>query len=287
MFRKVIVFSLLLVFMVGLFVNLSYAELTIAPSGNVGIGTTTPSQKLHINNGHVLIERSASILYFHENDQTDPAGWWRVTADGDQLSFRRKTNAGTWAGEDYPLRLYGSTGDVRIGGSSGYLFYDRSASNVGIGTTVPSYKLHVNGTAYATGGAGVLSDIRYKKNVQPISDGALNIINSLRPVTYEWKNPADRGMEGTQIGFIAQEVEKFLPGVVLTQDDEDKTKAMKYNEFIPVLVKAIQEVKAENEQLKNTLTALADRQTVLEDKFLTFSTTLPKEKPVKPGDVQE
>jgi hypothetical protein len=36
----------------------------------------------------------------------------------------------------------------------------------------------------------------------------------------------------------------------LTQDDEEQTKALKYNEFIPVIVKAIQDAEKENEALK-------------------------------------
>jgi hypothetical protein len=48
-----------------------------------------------------------------------------------------------------------------------------SGGNVGIGTTSPSYLLQVNGTAYATGAAGALSDIRHKKEIAPLKDGAL------------------------------------------------------------------------------------------------------------------
>ncbi len=48
MYRKVSVFGLLVAFIVGLLVNLSYADMTIDPSGNVGIGTTNPGQKLTV-----------------------------------------------------------------------------------------------------------------------------------------------------------------------------------------------------------------------------------------------
>ncbi len=262
------------------------ASVIINPvGGNVGIGTTAPS----------------SIL--------DTAGTIRVTG--------------------WTTPTAGSGGGGEIGYTSGNVYfqgYNRSVGNyiptyfrgspiildggnVGIGTSSPSYKLHVNGTAYATGAAGALSDLRHKKSVHPIPDGALNIIDSLRPVTYEWKNPVDSGMEGEQIGFIAQEVERILPGVVMTQDDEDKTKALKYNEFIPLLVKAVKELKtendakikqlraendkafqklkAENEQLRNTLASLTDRQVALEDMLLAVSTTLSKEKMVKLGSVQK
>jgi len=125
-----------------------------------------------------------------------------------------------------------------------------TSGDVGIGTQNPGYKLHVNGTAYATGAAGALSDIRHKKNIQSLSDNSIEILSKIHPVNYEWINPLDDGMKGTQFGFIAQEVEEILPGIVLTQNNEEQTKALKYNEFIPLLVKAVQELDAENEALR-------------------------------------
>ena len=132
--------------------------------------------------------------------------------------------------------------------------------NVGIGTTSSSYPLHVDGTAAATL-FDTLSDIRRKQNIKPLQAG-LKEVEQLKPVTFEWKDlppnrwknpkgiPTDRakdtGIEGQQIGFIAQDVEKILPSVVLTEDNAEKTKGMKYNEIIPVLTKAIQELKANN-----------------------------------------
>jgi hypothetical protein len=60
----------------------------------------------------------------------------------------------------------------------------------------------------------------------------------------------DPAMHGKQIGFIAQDVEKVLPSVVVTEPTAEKVKGMKYSELIPVLVKAVQELKAENDALR-------------------------------------
>ncbi len=49
MFSKINIFSLLLLFVVCLFVDVSFADLTIDPSGNIGIGTTSPGQKLTVS----------------------------------------------------------------------------------------------------------------------------------------------------------------------------------------------------------------------------------------------
>lgn len=128
--------------------------------------------------------------------------------------------------------------------------------NVGIGTTSPGYKLEVNGTAYATGAAGALSDARHKQNIKALADGALNSVMKLKPVTFAWKDPKDDGMKGEQVGFIAQEVEKVLPAVVLTREDTDKTKGLKYTELIPILTKALQEQQEQIEELEQRLEAL-------------------------------
>jgi hypothetical protein len=131
-----------------------------------------------------------------------------------------------------------------------------SAGYFGIGTTSPSYPLYVNGTAYATGAAGALSDIRHKDNVKTLGAGGLGVVEKLRPVTFAWKHPTDDGMKGEQIGFIAQEVQKVLPSVVLTENNAERTLGIKYTELIPVLAEAIQEQQAEIEQLRAELAAM-------------------------------
>jgi hypothetical protein len=152
------------------------------------------------------------------------------------------TSQGSAASDSFSIYDYGT--------ASNSFTIVKSNSYVGIATASPSYQLHVNGTAYATGAAGALSDIRHKKNIVALGDGALNRVMQLRPVTFLWKDPKDDGMKGQQIGFIAQDVERVLPSVVLTQNNTEKTKGLKYNEIIPVLTKALQEQEAEIATLK-------------------------------------
>ena len=99
--------------------------------------------------------------------------------------------------------------------------------------------------------ASALSDQRHKRNISDLSFDAMEIVNQLRPVSFEWKEPQDSGMEGAQLGFIAQEVEEVLPEAVLTQDNEEQTKGLKYNALIPVLTKAIQELEVQNKALRD------------------------------------
>lgn len=201
--------------------------LTIAHNGNVGIGTTAPTGDLEVASpagAHQTIILNtttagfATQLFFNEGGtgrasiQHNPA----VTPGG--LSFQ--TNG---------ISSPGSTKMVIM-----------ATGNVGIGTTAPGYTLDVNGTAACTSGAWV-SDIRKKKNIKPLSLNSIEILKQLNPVTFEWIETIDGGMKGTQMGFIAQELEKVLPTMILTKDDDIQSKAVKYNELLPILVKAIQE----------------------------------------------
>jgi hypothetical protein len=79
---------------------------------------------------------------------------------------------------------------------------------------------------------------------------ALDTVAKLKPVTFMWKDPADDGMKGREIGFIAQDVQTVLPDVVSTAKDADKTLGLKYDSLIPVLTKAIQELKIENDDFR-------------------------------------
>jgi hypothetical protein len=65
----------------------------------------------------------------------------------------------------------------------------------------------------------------------------------LHPVFFDWKKPV-KGEEGRRVGFIAQEVEQVIPEVVSTAPDAMKTKAVEYGNVTPVLVKAVQQIKA-------------------------------------------
>jgi hypothetical protein len=164
--------------------------------------------------------------------------------------------AGTKISPDFGSQNVSTTGDLAI--NTNTLFVDSSEGRVGIGIATPSFPLHVEGTVYATGAAGALSDRRHKKNIHPLTIG-LETIQQLRPVSYEWITPLDSGMEGSQIGLIAQEVEDILPEAVLTMDDEAQTKGIQYDELIPVLINAIQQLDASNKELQSRLESAEKR----------------------------
>ena len=93
------------------------------------------------------------------------------------------------------------------------------------------------------------SDARLKSDVKTI-EGGLEKVSQLRGVTYIRNDHEDGGQ---QMGVIAQEVEKIIPQVVKTADDEMGTKSVDYGRITAVLIESIKELKAEIDELKEKL----------------------------------
>ena len=120
------------------------------------------------------------------------------------------------------------------------------------------------------------SDVRLKKDIQTNTDLGLDFINDLRTVTYKWKAPSELDpslskydadkTEATytnkMYGFIAQEVKQALDNHNVTDfngwhvtDEDDAIQGISYEMFVMPLVKAVQELSAENTALKARLDA--------------------------------
>ena len=82
------------------------------------------------------------------------------------------------------------------------------------------------------------SDIKLKENVGPTPVNALDKINALNLVSFDYIK--DKTHE--EIGLIAQEVLNFIPGVVEKYEGEDNHLTINYSKFVPYLIKAIQEL---------------------------------------------
>tara|TARA_B110000858_G_scaffold197812_1_gene260858 strand:- start:104 stop:3133 length:3030 start_codon:yes stop_codon:yes gene_type:complete len=96
-----------------------------------------------------------------------------------------------------------------------------------------------------------LSDKRDKTNIQD-SEYGLDLISKLKPVTFDW-NMRDGAKVGIKdLGFIAQDLQEVNDDYTQLVDDKNPEKLeASYGRLIPVLVKAIQELKAEIELLKS------------------------------------
>ena len=91
------------------------------------------------------------------------------------------------------------------------------------------------------------SDERLKDNLTPISN-SLEKVGQLTGYEFDW-NDNQEVHSGHDVGVIAQEVEKVVPEIVETRE-HDGYKAVKYEKLVPLLINAINELKAEIEELK-------------------------------------
>jgi hypothetical protein len=108
-------------------------------------------------------------------------------------------------------------------------------------STTERFRIYSNGTY------GSVSDARLKKNIET-SRGYLSDLCQLRVVKYGWATSDDSSPK--ELGLIAQEVEQVFPTLV---DNSGEYKMIKQPVLIPMLVKAIQELKAEVDSLKAQL----------------------------------
>ena len=95
-----------------------------------------------------------------------------------------------------------------------------------------------------------LSDRRDKTNIKDSVYG-LDLINKLKPVTFDW-NMRDGAKVGIKdLGFIAQDLKEVDDDYTQMVDDSNPDKILaSYGRLVPVLVKAIQELTEEIELLK-------------------------------------
>ena len=208
--------------------NGSVYALALQPSGgNVGIGTTSPSQKLEVNGSIYALGYLVGEMSFTSNQV------YRNSANEMYLN-------------------YSGTGNTILGNSTG---------NVLINTTTDAgYKLNVNGNAsfgsvyvgsLGTGtvysSSGTLtntnpSDKRLKDNITPITYG-LNEVLQLNPVSFDWKNDNNKNK---QFGFIAQEVQEVMPEAVI----EGEYLGLEKDAIYTALVNAIKEQQKQIDELK-------------------------------------
>ena len=92
---------------------------------------------------------------------------------------------------------------------------------------------------------GTVSARKWKRGISSLK-GALAKVKRLRPVEYTAKD-IDGSEHGRHHGLVADEVRRVLPGAV-TGDDEDGS--VNYQELVPTLIAAVQELSAEVDALK-------------------------------------
>jgi hypothetical protein len=255
--------------------NGSTTAVTIDTSQNVGIGTSSPTVKFDVTGTVVASGLNARIT----NTDTDASA--RAA-----IQFKTGASSNVWqtfavngalvtgvAGVADYMRIT-SGGDVLIGGTTtigdngillanaDYTATYRSTSTAGAyihafasdngGTRIVKYAIYANGTA------GAVSDQNLKKNIEPARNYLDDLMN-IEVVKYNWIS--DEENTPKELGCIAQQVETVFPGMVDEQTYKDGNgeeitqKMLKKEVFIPMMLKAIQELKTELDSVKTELDA--------------------------------
>jgi hypothetical protein len=255
--------------------------------GNVGIGTTNPTSKLHIVgdsifNGQISSTGAMAI-------GMTPAPFWNARftdySDGSGV-YIGSVQAGGYkyiSGESYynnsSFWHSNTTTSTAIGLGDGILrFYTDSGltantnfipsermritsdGKVGIGTTSPSAKLDVNGNTIITGSLNVSANITclsltetsteaVKYNIIPLTSQLDNVLK-LKPVSFNYKTN-----DKHSIGLIAEDVSKVYPE--FTSDNND---SISYGKITSVLIQSIKELKTiidnQQKQIENLIDKL-------------------------------
>ena len=206
-------------------------------------GTTTCSSPLikgDFNNQLVWINGALTATSFSGNG----SGLTNISASavtGMVANAATATSAGTCTSATTATSAGTCTSTAQIGSNTTNYIPRWS------GTQLVSGIISDDGSAATVNGALTVvsivsvSDERYKRNILPLQL-SLDKVERLTGVSYEWKTEeyAGKGFkEGKQIGFIAQDVEKVFPELVLT--GADGYKAVAYDKLVPVLVEAVKE----------------------------------------------
>ena len=238
-------------------------------TNKLGIGTTSPSGKLHITNtgGGTTPSNYMRVEGATANNSNYPA----IEVKGGTLANVYPsygiTNGGlgTWITAGYHTSNYNvrAAWSVNNGSLGGYTSSGASYTQ--------TFLVAQNGdTSTNDGTISSLSDERVKTDIKDLTDG-LEIVKKLRPVTFKYNDDStdDEGnllMASTsdkiRFGFIAQEVEKVAPQYVETitrkikNVEVDDFKTLSATRMIPMLFKAIQEQQTQIEALQSEVNTL-------------------------------
>jgi hypothetical protein len=222
-------------------------------NGNVFIGYAAGTQ-----------ESGSSRLYIDNSNTTKPLIWGDFLSD--ILTFNGKIGVNTTS-PAYPMELEktGANASIVVDRTDGAMNFINATSGYGNFGTVNDFPLRLvqnggwkmrldtdrsltmrNGATCTAGGVWTnASSRKLKENIHDITAAqALNVLNELRPVAYNYKSDK----EDEHVGFIAEDV----PDLVASKD----RKGMSPMDVVAVLTKVVQELQKSNKEMQAEIAEL-------------------------------
>ncbi|TDP60209.1 tail fiber domain-containing protein [Flavobacterium dankookense] len=239
-----------------------------AEAGQIGIDVVSKvlGAKIVSNDG-----RGFEVEAFDNDNLVNTGGAIITTTGKINTGLLLKTDAGT---ETIGVNSFASSGVDRNIGVKGTTFSQGNFEAGIYGETVNNngnqWAGFFDGDIFTSSGSFIPSDRKLKTNVVEETN-VLELINKLRPVTYEYNKTADINLSSqSQHGFISQELAEVFPELTKdvtkpTFDKDGKTtssltlKAINYTGLISVLTAGIQELSSELQILKDEIATLKEQ----------------------------
>jgi Chaperone of endosialidase len=256
------------------------AQMVLNSSGNVGIGTNSPGAQVDISRSST---GGYSTLRLSNTGASGKV--YEIGVGGNAASAGYANNLYFYDSTASAIRMVlDNSGNLLVGttsviGSGRVSVLATSSTNgincqanVNANSVFGGYNNSASATFYVTGTGQIyststsisaISDQSQKENVVTIPYG-LAEVEKLKPVKFDFKEGCASEEKGL-LGFIAQDVENVLPELVKPFGN-DGLLGLKMGDMLPVLVKAIQELKAINDTQAETINALTARVVALEAK---------------------
>jgi hypothetical protein len=202
-------------------------KLTITSAGNVGIGTSSPTD---YGSNYKVLEINGTI-----------SGVLNITSN--------TTLIGQIAGgtNDFYIEAKGGSTNLRFIANGSERMRITSGGNILMGTTTDNgERLYVSGAIRATGTITANSDITLKKNLLKI-ENALEKVEKINGYTYELKEDDSK----RHAGVIAQEIQVVLPEIV--NKGNNGILGVEYGNISALLIEAIKEQQTQINELKALL----------------------------------
>jgi hypothetical protein len=207
-------------------------------TGNVGIGTTSPAQRLHVNN---TSSSTAAIFQGSSNS------YIQLGVTNECYVGNNSNNLSLEAGGSERVRIT-SGGSLCVNTAGGPVINNTTLSTRSLTTTATDrviegysvgfsalFYVQNNGSYFFAGSN--LSDARTKKDINYLNDSVLDKVMQLKPASFKYIQN-DENVKG---GFIAQDVKEIFPDLVTKTQSEEDMMGVDYYGVIGILTKAIQE----------------------------------------------